>query len=1308
MRYTLRTFTFLIALAGSAAFANESVVITPGMVSTLQVPAVAPFTTLGSTRLEFRLTQWVMPAYSATVFRNTGFSVQLRSSGELCAADIIDAPGAYDRWMCADITGHPDVSVRVQRDTTAAVLRYQVQSTDATWTATPYCGSKQSGTSSQTFPCPLASVNSGSWAGTGALGDPQTNVQVAWMKWFSTVVPDGSGALAEFIPADLADWRFEGNLQNQATGNYPVSLGSLSLPAASAAGAGGYVGLAYAPSPMYAPVCRAGSAQVLHTAQSGQLDGSGSYPVDGGSFLTFAWSQGAGPASTSWSSRTATQPSITAPTPGAYVFQLTVTDGSGLSSVCTVADAVVSITQSAAGTASVTLPATSPWTTIGAANNAMRWEMRLHGFAATWPVRGIDLGPISLWQQSPTMIWAESNFNADTIYNNGSLIQGCCSGRTDVLIRVQRDVVNQQYTFEVCDTTGGNCQSSSSPIVTFGPLSWAGMTVSLNGGYQTAFLRWFSSVVPVGTPIPIVGASGDLADWEFEGSLNDSSTHALTMTGSAAFTSTPVYSPSCNAGVQQTFRAGYPAVLNGSGSSPLDGGASLQYSWQQVSGPSTVAWSNATTAQPTVQGLVFGSYVFQLTATDLSGQPASCTVKHGAVATDNNGVVITGNAMLDQLLGPMMRFGANPWPWYDDRHKALSDMQITNLNAPEYAAYFDVAAPGTVSVSAGSSTVVGYGTSFTTTFCQGPGNPTVPQANAAITVWYPTGIAGQTGRRMQIVLSCQSDTLLTMGNYGAPIAWSGVPDGAGARLQYSSATSFWYYALQGPPQAINYYDNVAGLYALYYRSGIDTYRDAARTLADRVWRSPEMDRGASCGLATGNGFCFWPNAIGMLGMVLRASDNPPADMWQGMHSIWDMERYLIDTFYPEQTTPGTGDTRAMAFDLTGIAYCARYDTDATYRANCQSSLSNAISGYFTQRKTVDANGVTGWQMFYSNDGSMWGSPTTVTLSNGSTAVTGNGTAWTSGITGGNFWFFAGTAQPADNAAGDAGWYSVTFVDPTHLTLNRPYQDPACTPSCAKGWAYSPDLLGYGAQPFMESILGAAFDWTAKALAAVDPVNSALARTYNIAAANWVKTYGYQQTQKGPYYGALFVNCPAPIADGTPYCTAAATDAVRSMSAEAWRGLQAAYAATSDSSLKSWLDEMFNAMFAKPGTCPSGSTTCVSDGQYVDPIDNGGYMVPATLPPPKWYGAFFGYGDTEAWPGFRIGGVQQIVVQGKAVPVDFASVPGAVKARLKATAPSGETVETECSSSPCTVNVDRRQGEYLVDIQYLSRDGKVLK
>ena len=223
--------------------------------------------------------------------------------------------------------------------------------------------------------------------------------------------------------------------------------------------------------------------------------------------------------------------------------------------------------QVTSGVASLTLPNTAPWTTIGLSTNPMRWEMRIHNFGSDWPsypAHLIDLGPVELmrgqftnWAQATTV---QSPSNGDVVYNNGPLVTACCNAMSDVLVRVQRDVANDRYTLEICNASGGGCLSGTAQILSYGAQSWANWNMNVCAGGEVAFLRWFSGVVPIGTPIPVNGVVGNLGDWEFEGNLLDSSGHGLNFSGGAvSYSATPVYPPACNAGTQQTFRAGYPA-----------------------------------------------------------------------------------------------------------------------------------------------------------------------------------------------------------------------------------------------------------------------------------------------------------------------------------------------------------------------------------------------------------------------------------------------------------------------------------------------------------------------------------------------------------------------------------------------------------------------------------------------------------------------------------------------------------------------------------------------------------------------------
>jgi hypothetical protein len=947
----------------------------------------------------------------------------------------------------------------------------------------------------------------------------------------------------------------------------------------------------------------------------------------------------------------------------------------------------------------------------------MRWELRVHSFGSDWPVYWsylVNLGPVALMRGYAGNVVQASTADApagvfDAVYNNGPQIIGCCSAWTDALVRVQRDVANSRYTMEACNVSTGSCMSGTAAITSYGQPSWAGQSLDLASGGDIAFVRWFSGVVPLGTPIPVAGVTGDLGDWEFEGNLLDSSGHSNAFSGGpASYAVTPNYLPVCSAGAQQTFRVGYAGGLDGSGSYPLDGGTSLSYAWRVASGPSTPVLPSATAVGPAISGLVFGTYVFQLTVTDSSGQSSVCTVKDGAVATDGNNIVVTNNAAVDTLLGPMVRYGANPWPWFDNRHKQAADNQRSVMDA-YFPAWWDTPAPGTVTVTAGGAAVAGVGTAFTTTFCQGPANPTAPKAGySMIAVWHPLG-AG-TGREMDQVASCTDDTHLTLvypyANSGnSPLSLAGSGLSYAADNQYAA---MWGWGL-GSASPANYYDNVAAYYALYYRSGIDDYLTAARTLADRFWASPMIDQG----LLPGQFVYGAARQTSALGLMLRALDGRP-DMWTGLHLIWNTYMWYLNTYDPQYSL---WDTREEAYHLATVSYCALFDADAAYRSNCQASIATSFDprpavGVWPSRMFPDGS----WPQMYSVSTS-WGTGSGAALTKGSATVTAVGnTGWTAAYFPTRIWFTnSPAAGPANNAAGDPVSYRVTFVDATHLTLGSPYQGT----TGAHGWelanASDAPVTGWATEPFMEGILGAAFDLAAKAVTNSNPTVAALAHGYNVTAANWIKNYAYWPAAKGLYYYAGGVECQLPIADTNTVCTVGNSPGqARTLSAEAVRGLSAAYSYSQDQTLKTFIDTLYNAMWAAPGSCPSGSTLCVPDGSYIDPLNDGQYMIAApavsslgNATPWKWFGDFFGFNAESSWPGNRIGGLQPGAGEQLYIGANLPGVPGAAAIQVVTTDPGGVTYTTNCNASPCAVTVDRRQGDHLLSVRYLSASGAVL-
>jgi hypothetical protein len=665
----------------------------------------------------------------------------------------------------------------------------------------------------------------------------------------------------------------------------------------------------------------------------------------------------------------------------------------------------------------------------------------------------------------------------------------------------------------------------------------------------------------------------------------------------------------------------------------------LGYLWRQSSGPSAVTWSKVASSQPTISGMLPGSYTFELTVTDNSGQSSVCTVNDGAVATYYNDVVITNNPAVDTLLGPMVRYGANPWPWYDDRHKTEADMQIADMD-PYYGAWWDVADAGTVTVTQGSTTLTGVGTTFTTTFCQGPASPTLPKAyDTAIVVWYLTGNPGQTGRRMEGVVSCQSDTQLTLNHVWA----HDVAGGSG--LAYGDNSNYGTWAYGASPA--NYYDNVTAFYALYYRSGIVDYLNAARKLADRFFECPEVDRGESYVTSDYIEHGMWPSrGSSVMGLVLRAMDGRP-DMWPGLRKIMDYfgTYYLQPGTYGYDQLPAVWDVRETAYALATLSYCGLFDPDAAHRAACQGWVNSAISHFYTLSRYSDGS----WRELHA-DYNSWTAPTTsVSLTHGSTAVVGAGTSWASNqfaSSGGIppvMWFLNATTRPNSNADGDSAFYNPAYVDGAHLTLDRPYAGTTGTHGWALGTNLGFPVVGYGQSPFTEGLLAEAFDLAAKSITSAYPVTALVAHGYSVDAARWIMSTGYRSTTKSVYYTAGYVNCQPPIPELNNGCTNNYdADGARVISAEAIGGIARAYAYSKDASLKAGADLLFNAMWAKSTTCPANSTLCVSDGSYVISYDDGQWYM-AGPPPigsaPKWFGQMAGFPSLSSWPAIRTGPAQ---------------------------------------------------------------------
>ena len=995
----------------------------------------------------------------------------------------------------------------------------------------------------------------------------------------------------------------------------------------------------------------------------------------------------------------------------------------------------------AGGSGVMKVPSVAPFTSLG----DYRVEFRIHNW--TLPTSPASYPSFFSWGSVYTGVRYLEIFMKSTgeicanDWVDTPMAQTCAnlSGHSDVVVRVQRfgglpsreDFLGS-FLLEAQDVNGtaiaSYCLSPANPYacaITPNAKDWSGMAGYIGNPSQATrfsldWLKWFGTTVPPGSPFSQESTPADLSDWRFEGNLTNEGTGGYKATigpfnSGPAYSATLVYGPACVAGLQQVFRAGYPAQLDGTGANSLNGDPVLRYFWQQMSGPTNVVWTGQDTAQPTVSQTVFGSYVFQLTVTDSGSKSSTCSVKHGFVATDNDNVVITGKPEVDTLLGAMIRFGANPWPWGDNRHKAESDLNAAHL--ADYYRDFWVGSqgPGTIAVTAGSASVTGSGTDFTTRFCQGPSNPTVPKSvpgvgNASLLVWYGNDSAEGYGLRSTAITSCQSDTQLTL----AHVWYGDAADCSGGNCTYSyddgsyDYGGIWIWTPVGPGEGSNYYDAVAGLYSLYYRTGLDDYLAAARTLADRFWKY-RLDSGLRCRYGSPYpdecGPTTAPRVQSTLGMVLRSLDGRP-DMWSGLENIFNYYAKQIPTYIGW----GAGDIRERAYMTSILSYCSLFDPNETWRTTCKTQLSDFMNRSWTPLRTPEGT----WQQLFSQANSWTGGTTSVSTTHGSNLVQGNGTSWTASQFPTHVVFLPTTNQPAKYAdQTEQTYYNAAFVDSTHLRLDRPYEGTTGTHGWMLGYGAgaASSFVGWSTQPFVQGILGVAFTYAAEALADSDPVNAARARDYNVGIANWLRQYSVWPATGGMYYIAGSVDCQAPIPDSaTAWCGGSGRAASsRLLAPLPLRSVTLAYRDTRDPNLLAFGDQLYNAMFAKPGTCPADSMVCVPDGRYIADLNDGtGWNmsgVPWTNAWQKYFGMVFGFGASQGWPAYRVG-LPPLRVR-RPVRLGFQMPAGAAAARVTATAPNGEVTTTVCASSPCEVSIDGLQGDHVFRLEYLSGTGAVL-
>ena len=123
----------------------------------------------------------------------------------------------------------------------------------------------------------------------------------------------------------------------------------------------------------------------------------------------------------------------------------------------------------------------------------------------------------------------------------------------------------------------------------------------------------------------------------------------------------------------------------------------------------------------------------------------------------------------------------------------------------------------------------------------------------------------------------------------------------------------------------NFYDDVLGLYRLYYETGIDDYLNQARTIAD-LWYTYALSAGYNI---------QYPRNTAMQGLMLRAEDGHP-EYWNGimryMNYSWGTWGYSTQFTLTFSTASTNFDARENGYMLRWGALISKLHPDAATRS----------------------------------------------------------------------------------------------------------------------------------------------------------------------------------------------------------------------------------------------------------------------------------------------------------------------------------------------------------------------------------------
>ncbi len=348
---------------------------------------------------------------------------------------------------------------------------------------------------------------------------------------------------------------------------------------------------------------------------------------------------------------------------------------------------------------------------------SFQWSMRFHGLPTSPP--GSDLvlaqfdtgggGLIRIYIPSGTLTISAADSN-DLVLAGPPLIP--LNGRTDVrmVITKQKDATYGQIRV---DTWAGDCTGyawSNMPSTDRGSEPATSSQAFQLGGNNVAVAFFRADIFPVGgiglsppCPRDVLASPAPNMDFQFEGdTLNDVSGkgYGLTASGSS-FINSIAYNPA--AIITGSWSAPRPVVpqltftVDCSKTVTSDGNATpTSYTWSRISGPAG-SFSATNVAAPTFTPSADGSLVLRCVAVDSNSNSGSLDFNIGVVSSDSNDIKIQTNSELAWLIGPIPRYGASPWPWFEKTEAIDADVLLPYYQArPEAATVCAGTCRGTV------------------------------------------------------------------------------------------------------------------------------------------------------------------------------------------------------------------------------------------------------------------------------------------------------------------------------------------------------------------------------------------------------------------------------------------------------------------------------------------------------------------------------------------------------------------------------------------------------------------------------------